>query len=171
MRRAHKDAQARNTRNTGDLISPPTSRGKTLFQPEFTVKFLDLAAKRATRLRQGILKQTFEHRLIPQDPNDEPAYNLLKRMRQELSPLSRTGNCSPVRSEPDDLARRREFRRSSPATTAMTSEVTREPCQSDDHSHERPSLRLQTSSSGSWACPHGDTYCRPSIDLDGVPGS
>jgi type I restriction enzyme S subunit len=36
--------------------------------------------KRAARLRQGILKQAFDGRLVPQDPTDEPAEQLLQRI-------------------------------------------------------------------------------------------
>lgn len=38
---------------------------------------------RAVRLRQAILKRAFEGRLVPQDPNDEPASKLLERIRAE----------------------------------------------------------------------------------------
>jgi type I restriction enzyme S subunit len=36
---------------------------------------------RAARLRQAILKRAFEGRLVPQDPADEPAAQLLERIR------------------------------------------------------------------------------------------
>ena len=38
---------------------------------------------RAERLRQSILKQAFSGRLVPQDPNDEPASVLLERIHAE----------------------------------------------------------------------------------------
>lgn len=37
--------------------------------------------KRASRLRQSLLKRAFEGRLVPQDPNDEPAEKLLDKIR------------------------------------------------------------------------------------------
>ena len=39
--------------------------------------------KRAERLRQSILKRAFEGKLVPQDPNDEPASMLLEHIRAE----------------------------------------------------------------------------------------
>ena len=43
--------------------------------------------KRASRLRQSILKRAFEGKLVPQDPNDEPAIQLLERIRAEREKL------------------------------------------------------------------------------------
>ncbi len=49
-------------------------------QAEATV---DASLSRAERLRQSILKQAFSGRLVPQDPDDEPASALLERIRAE----------------------------------------------------------------------------------------
>jgi type I restriction enzyme S subunit len=43
-------------------------------------KVIDNSLKQAERLRQSILKKAFEGKLVPQDPNDEPAEKLLKRI-------------------------------------------------------------------------------------------
>jgi len=44
---------------------------------------LEANVRRANRLRQSILKHAFEGRLVPQDPDDEPASALLERIRSE----------------------------------------------------------------------------------------
>lgn len=58
---------------------------------------LDNALKRAAILRQSILKRAFEGRLVPQDPNDEPASVLLERIRAERAEQSATVN--PTRTK------------------------------------------------------------------------
>lgn len=44
---------------------------------------IDVQLARAARLRQSILKRAFEGRLVPQNPDDEPADVLLDRIRRE----------------------------------------------------------------------------------------
>ena len=44
---------------------------------------LDAALKRSEALRQAILKKAFSDRLVPQDPADPPASQLLTRLRAE----------------------------------------------------------------------------------------
>lgn len=46
-------------------------------------KQVEAALGRAERLRQAILKRAFEGRLVPQDPNDDPASALLEQIRAE----------------------------------------------------------------------------------------
>ena len=46
---------------------------------------IDRGLLRAARLRQSILKQAFEGKLVPQDPQDEPASMLLEQIRSNRS--------------------------------------------------------------------------------------
>ncbi len=46
--------------------------------------------RRANRLRQAILKQAFEGKLVPQNPNDETAEKLLERIKAEQAKTNNT---------------------------------------------------------------------------------
>ncbi|MGD2247934.1 MAG: restriction endonuclease subunit S [Candidatus Methanofastidiosia archaeon] len=48
-------------------------------------KTVDTNLKKAERLHQSILKKAFEGKLVPQNPNDEPAHILLERIKAEKS--------------------------------------------------------------------------------------
>lgn len=70
--------------------------------------------KRAERLRQAILKRAFEGRLVPQDPDDEPASSLLDHIRAERE--------SREAAKPKRTPRTRSRRRKQPAEHGAVSE-------------------------------------------------
>jgi type I restriction enzyme S subunit len=53
------------------------------------------ALKRADRLRQSLLRDAFFGRLVPQDPNDEPASALIARIRAEREAAAGEKKTSP----------------------------------------------------------------------------
>jgi len=71
--------------------------------------------KRAERMRQAILKRSFEGKLVPQDPSDEPASVLLERIRAEREQAAATasrrrGRPSTAASAKDGSARNGQLR-------------------------------------------------------------
>ena len=59
---------------------------------------IDLNLQKAEILRQSILKKAFSGQLVPQDPNDEPASELLKRIQAEKVERETTTKKQKVRS-------------------------------------------------------------------------
>ncbi len=53
-----------------------------------TEKIIDQSLKQSERLRQSILKDAFNGKLVPQDPNDEPAEKLLERIKAERAKVT-----------------------------------------------------------------------------------
>ena len=70
---------------------------------------------RASRLRQSILKQAFEGKLVAHDPKDEPAGVLLEHLRSYKTPHETKGKASVKKQ-----------RRRSPSTSTITNYSTRE---------------------------------------------
>lgn len=63
---------------------------------------------RAARLRQSILKDAFEGRLVAQDPADEPASELLARIKTARQPVAlKPASTIPPRRVPKEITHRR----------------------------------------------------------------
>ena len=65
-------------------------------QAEATV---EASLARAERLRQSILNQAFSGKLVPQDPDDEPASVLLERIRAEREAEAKASVASKDKSQ------------------------------------------------------------------------
>ena len=55
--------------------------------------------KKAICLRQAILKRAFEGRLVPQDPNDEPASVVLERIKSERKKIEKANQLSKIKRQ------------------------------------------------------------------------
>lgn len=60
-------------------------------------RIIDQSLKQAERLRQSILKRAFEGKLVPQDPNDEPAEKLLERIKIDKAKQTNKNKIKSVR--------------------------------------------------------------------------
>lgn len=77
----------------------------------FTNGDLDARLKSAQALRQSILRHAFTGQLVPQDPNDEPASELLKRIATEREERARLAPDAKRKARPDKAGKARGSRR------------------------------------------------------------
>jgi len=68
------------TKEQNQIVQEIESRFSVVEQMEQTIKE---SLQKAEALRQSILKRAFEGKLVPQNPDDEPASELLTRIRAE----------------------------------------------------------------------------------------
>ncbi len=66
---------------------------------EETEKTIDQSLKQSEQLRQSILKTAFEGKLVPQDPTDLPAAELLKQIKKEREASETFGKKKKTRKE------------------------------------------------------------------------
>ena len=77
------------------LPLPPTNEQKRIVSKiesifgriDSTGKSLDAALSKMDLLKKSVLRRAFEGKLVPQDPNDEPASALLERIKKEKTKL------------------------------------------------------------------------------------
>lgn len=68
---------------------------------ESNIHDIQFQLAKAETLRQSILKKAFSGKLVPQDPNDEPANELLERIKAEkvVQVTSKSNNKKQAKSE------------------------------------------------------------------------
>ena len=69
------------------------------------VSRITMSLHHAIALRQSVLKRAFEGRLVPQDPNDEPATVLLERIRSEREADKKKGTRRRAKRKPSRKSR------------------------------------------------------------------
>lgn len=72
---------------------------------------LDARLQSAQALRQSILRHAFTGQLVPQDPNDEPASELLKRIATEREERAQLAAVAKRKAKPAKAGRARDSRR------------------------------------------------------------
>lgn len=72
---------------------------------------LDARLQSAQSLRQSILRHAFTGQLVPQDPNDEPASELLKRIAAEREARAQLAAVAKRKAKPAKAGRARDSRR------------------------------------------------------------
>jgi type I restriction enzyme S subunit len=74
--------------------APQPSTLNSLFHPSYAIPPADL--------RKSILTLAVQGKLVPQDPNDEPAEDLLARLASELTPEQRRNQAAPLAPLPEE---------------------------------------------------------------------
>jgi type I restriction enzyme, S subunit len=80
-------------------IASPAEQGEIVRRIDVALRLVDRLLSEATRARklidhldQAVLAKAFRGELVPQDPNDEPASDLLDRIRAERAAAPRAAS-------------------------------------------------------------------------------